>query len=131
MTIQVGWDNNEQQHIVRIVFQRGWTWNDLNQAVKQADALIISQSHRVDLLIDIQEAGGIPGDFITRAGELFAQGEARANEGQKVVVGAGTLIRIAYKTFLRVYGSKLEGRPFIFADTLESARVLLALPSSA
>lgn len=130
MTIQVGWDNNEQS-IVRIVFQRGWTWNNLNQAVKQADELIISQPHRVDLLIDIHEAGGIPGDFISRAGEIFAQGgEARANEGQKVVVGAGTLIRIAYKTFLRVYGSKLEGRPFIFADTLESARALLALPSS-
>lgn len=130
MNIQVGWDNNEHT-IVRIVFQHGWTWGDLRQAVSQADALIISQPHTVHLLIDIHEAGGIPGDFITRAGELFAQGEARHNEGQKVVVGAGTLIRIAYKTFLRVYGNHLDGRPFTFADSLESARTLLALPSSA
>lgn len=130
MPIQVSWDSNAHT-IARITFQRGWTWGDLHQAVKQADALIISQPHTVNLLIDIREAGGIPGDFITRAGELFAQGEARSNEGQKVVVGAGALIRMAYKGFLRVYGSRMEGRPFIFADSVEAARELLAHPSTA
>ena len=125
MKINVAWDNNDHQ-IVRIVFQRGWTWQDLHDAVKQADKLITSESHTVNLVIDIHDAGGIPGDFISRAGELFAQGDARSNEGQKIVVGAGTLIRIAYKGFLKVYGSKLEGRPFIFADNLDTARAMLS-----
>ena len=40
----------------------------------------------VNLVIDIHDAGGIPGDFISRAGELFAQGDARSNEGQKIVI---------------------------------------------
>ncbi len=130
MQINVGWDGTDHR-IVRIVFQRGWTWQDLHQAVYQADALITSEPHTVHLVIDIHDAGGIPGDFISRAGELFAQGEARSNEGQKIVIGAGTLIKIAYKGFLKVYGRKLEGRPFVFADNLDEARAMLAAPSSA
>ena len=125
MKIEVAWDNNDHR-IVRIAFQRGWTWQDLQQAVERADQLIISKVHTVHLVIDIQNAGGIPGDFISRAGELFAQGDARSNEGQKIVIGAGALIRMAYKGFLKIYGSKLEGRPFTFADNLEAARALLA-----
>jgi len=125
MQINVAWDNNDHR-IVRIVFQRGWTWQDLHQAIQQADQLIRSEPHTVNLVIDISEAGGIPGDFISRAGELFAQGEARSNEGQKIVIGAGTLMRMAYKGFLKVYGSKLEGRPFIFADNLDTARAMLS-----
>ena len=101
------------------------------RAIEQADQLITSENHTVHLVIDIHDAGGIPGDFISRAGELFAQGGARSNEGQKIVVGAGTLMRMAYKGFLKVYGSKLEGRPFIFADNLDAARTILATPSSA
>ena len=130
MQINVAWDNTDHR-IVRIVFQRGWTWQDLHHAVQQADELIISKPHTVHLVIDIQDAGGIPGDFITRAGELFAQGDARSNEGQKIVIGAGALIRIAYKGFLTVYGNKLEGRPFAFADNLDAARAMLAAYSSA
>ena len=131
MQINVAWDNNDHR-IVRIVFQRGWTWQDLRQAVQQADQLITSETHTVHLVIDIHDAGGLPGDFMSRAGELFAQGgDARSNEGQKIVIGAGTLIRMAYKGFLAVYGSKLEGRPFTFADNLDAARAMLATPSSA
>ena len=128
MKIVVGWDSSEHD-VVRIGFQRGWTWQDLRQAVEEADQLITSQAHTVHLIIDIHEAGGIPGDFISRAGELFAQGDARDNEGQKIVIGAGSLIRMAYKGFLAVYGSKLEGRPFQFADNLNSARAMLATAS--
>ena len=130
MPINVGWDSSDHR-IVQIVFQRGWTWLDLNLAVRQADELITSQPHTVHLVIDIHDAGGLPGDFISRAGELFAQGDARSNEGQKIVIGAGTLIKIAYKGFLKVYGNKLEGRPFIFADTLDEARAMLVAASSA
>jgi hypothetical protein len=130
MQINVGWDNSDHR-IVRIVFQRGWTWQDLRQAIHQADELINSEPHTVHLVIDIHDARGLPGDFITRAGELFAQGEARSNEGQKIVIGAGTLIRMAYKGFLKFYGNKLEGRPFTFADNLDEARAMLATLSSA
>ncbi|MBN8620158.1 MAG: hypothetical protein J0L63_14715 [Anaerolineae bacterium] len=124
MNIDVEWDNREQT-IIRILFRRGWQWAELEEAIRQADTYITSVPHTVHLLIDIQEAGGVPADVITRAGNLFEQGEARTNEGQKVIVGAGMLIQAAYRAFLKVYGTQMAGRPFQFADSPEAARQML------
>lgn len=129
MQIEVKWDN-ETKTAVYLKLQRGWTWPDLRQAIEQADELITSVPHKVNLIIDIREAGGLPRDFMSAAGDIFAQGgEARSNEGKKIVVGAGALIRTAYKGFLAVYGSQLQGRPFTFAGSLEDARLLASAPT--
>lgn len=124
MHITVDWDN-ENRTIIRFQFQRGWTWDNLRAAIGQADDLITSVDHPVNLVIDIREAGAIPADFMSGATDIFASGEARANEGVKVVVGAGRLVRMAYDALRRLYGSKLEGRPFLFASSLEEAYKLL------
>jgi hypothetical protein len=125
MPIQVQWEDTAHT-LVRLQFERGWTWNDLYAAVEQADRLITSVPHTVHLLIDIRHAGGLPGDFMRRAGDLFAQGEARANEGRKVVIGAGPLIRAAYSGFLKVYGGQMKNRPLLFAGDMDEARRLLS-----
>lgn len=124
MPILVQWDNPEKS-IVRLEFERGWDWDVLKQAIQQADDLITSVSHTVHLIIDISKAGGLPRDFMTAAGDLFEQGEARANEGEKIVVGAGMLIRAAYAGFQAVYGYRLATRPFQFVGNLEEARNLV------
>jgi hypothetical protein len=128
MHITVEWANTEHS-IVDIIFQRGWDWDMLTTAVEQADALITSVPHTVHLLIDIRQAGGLPGDFITRAGSLFAQGDARPNEGRKIVIGANGLIRMAYGAFLAVYSTQMAGRPLEFAATPEAAQHLLHTPA--
>lgn len=124
MAITVNWADAEQS-IINLEFQPGWTWDDLYVAIRQADALIISVDHTVHLLIDIRKAGGLPGDFMRVAGDIFDSGEARANEGQKVVVGAGRLLQMAYGAFLRVYGHRLKNRPFHFTGSLDEAYALL------
>ena len=124
MAIQVRWESTARNAIY-LEIQRGWTWPDLHEAIHQADQLITSVPHTVHLLIDIRKAGGLPRDFMTAAGDIFAQGEARTNEGQKIVIGAGMLIRAAYSGFLAVYGRQLQGRPFIFADSLDEARAMV------
>ncbi len=128
MQIEVKWDN-EIKTAIYLKFQRGWTWPDLRSSVEMADQLIVSVPHTVHLIIDIREAGGLPRDFMSAAGELFEQGAARSNEGKKIVVGAGALIRTAYKGFLAVYGSQMQGRPFTFAGSLEDARLLANAPT--
>jgi hypothetical protein len=125
MSIQVTWADTAHT-IVHLQFAPGWGWADVNAAIQQADTMIISQPHPVNLLIDIREAGRLPGNFMQMAGDLFSQGEARPNEGKKIVIGAGALIRMAYKGFLKVYGHKLQGRPLLFADSLNEAQTLLA-----
>lgn len=124
MGIQVAWANPDQT-ILQLEFRRGWTWEDLYGSIQQADDLITSVPHTVHMLIDIREAGGLPRDFMKVAGDVFASGEARANEGQKIVVGANALIQMAYKGFLTVYGHKLQNRPFLFAPTLDAAYTML------
>lgn len=126
MQIEVRWDN-EAKTVIYLKFQRGWSWPELRRAVETADQLIISVPHTVHLMIDIREAGGLPRDFMSAAGELFEQGSARPNEGKKIVIGAGALIRTAYKGFLAVYGRQMQGRPFTFAATLDEAREIAGL----
>lgn len=122
MSIQVDW---LQPAIIHIRFQRGWSWQDLHKAIQQADTFIGSVSHTVHIIIDVSAGGRLPRDFIRAAGDIFAQGEARANEGQRVVVGANGLIRAAYGGLQRVYGHKLNGRPFLFASSVADAHMLL------
>lgn len=124
MGINVAW-TDATQTVIKLDFQRGWTWDDLYAAIKQADSLIISVPHRVDMIIDISHAGGLPRDFMKVAGDVFDSGEARANEGYKIVVGASGLIQFAYNGFVKVYGHKLQNRPFQFASSLEAAYTML------
>ncbi|MCB9457710.1 MAG: hypothetical protein H6671_17130 [Anaerolineaceae bacterium] len=126
MSITTAWGNPEQT-VIHLTFKRGWTWAQLKTAVAQADDLLTSVDHTVDLLIDIREAGGVPGDFLSAAGELFASGEARANEGRKIVLGAGPLIRTAYNGLVRVYGYRMKNRPFVFAANWSQAQGMLGL----
>lgn len=124
MSIQIKWANPEQTAIL-LEFERGWSWDDLYGAIKRADNLITSVSHTVNLIIDIRQAGGLPRDFMRVASDVFEQGEARPNEGMKIVVGAGWLIQGAYNTFQKVYGHRLQNRPFIFASSLDEAYTML------
>jgi hypothetical protein len=124
MGIQVAWTNPDYR-VMKLDFQRGWTWDDLYAAIQQADDLITSVEHRVHMIIDISHAGGLPRDFMRVAGDVFDSGDARPNEGQKIVVGASGLIQFAYNGFLKVYGHKLQNRPFQFAPSLEAAYNLL------
>ncbi len=127
MNILIDWHNNEQ-NAIHLRFERGWTWDHLQQAIRQADTMIESVPHTVHLIIDLRNGGGVPGDFMSVAGDIFAQGEARANEGQRVVVGAGMLLRAAYRGLLAVYGGQLAERPFLFAASLDEARQMLYQP---
>lgn len=122
MSIQVGWLNPS---VIHIKFRRGWNWDDLYAALEQADTFIGSVSHTVHVIIDVSGGGRLPSDFIRAAGDLFAQGEARTNEGQRVVVGANGMVRMAYGGLQRVYGHRLSDRPFLFASSLEDAHALL------
>ena len=125
MTIHVKWANLEKTAI-HLELERGWSWDDLYKAIQGADDLLTSVPHKVDLIIDISHAGGIPGDFMRVAGDVFASGKARSNEGKKIVVGAGWVIKGAYNTFLKVYGSQLKNRPFIFASSMDEAKTMLS-----
>jgi hypothetical protein len=124
MHVNVTWQDNAKT-LVRIQLLKGWTWNEVKQALRQVDEMIASVPHTVNVLIDLREGGGIPRDFLAVAGELLHDGEARPNEGEKVVIGANFLMKTAYRGFQSLYKNKLENRPIYFADSVENAQALL------
>jgi hypothetical protein len=129
MCIDVRW-SDQTDRAIQLTFQPGWSWADLYAAVQQVDAWIVGAPHAVHLLIDLREAGPLPRDFMTVAGDLLTTGEARPNEGMRIIIGAGRLLRIAYGGLARVYGARITERPLHFVATPEDARALLAAQES-
>lgn len=123
MGIVTLWDDAAQTR-VRVEFESEWTWTELESAIEVTDSFIASVEHVVDIIIDV-EGSSLPKDFMNAAKNLLANPEARSNEGRRIVVGAGKVIRTAYQTLQKTFGSKLQGREVLFADDLAQARAIL------
>ena len=92
--------------------------------MQKADRLIGSVEHCVDLIIDL-EGTAIPRDIMTAAKTLLASGEARPNEGARVVVGANGAIRTIYQTIQKTFNNAVEGREILFAPNMADARAII------
>ena len=105
-------------------FESEWSWNDLEEAVQKADALIVSVEHFVDLIIDL-EGASIPKDIMNAAKALLSSGEARPNEGARVVVGANGAMKTIYQGIQKAFGTQVEGREILFAPSVTDARAII------
>ncbi len=123
MAIVTRWDNKKKT-IILLEFESEWTWDELEEAVRKADSLIGSVEHFVDLIIDL-EGAAIPRDILTGAKNLLASGEARPNEGARVVVGANGALRTIYQTLQKTLNNDAEGREVLFAPNLSDARAII------
>jgi hypothetical protein len=123
MAIVTRWDNKKKT-IILLEFESEWTWSELETAVQKADELIGSVEHFVDLIIDL-EGASIPRDVLTGAKNLLASGEARPNEGARVVVGANGALRTIYQTIQKTFNNGVEEREVLFAPSLSDARAII------
>lgn len=123
MAIVTRWDNKKKT-VVLMEFESEWSWEELEEAVRRADTLIGSVGHFVDLIIDL-EGTAIPKDVFSAAKTLLASGEARPNEGARVVVGANGAIKTIYQTLQKTFNSAVEGREILFAPNLSDARAII------
>ena len=123
MAIVTRWDNKKKT-VILLEFESEWNWEELAGAVHKADQLIGSVEHFVDLIIDL-EGTTIPRDVLTAAKTLLASGDARPNEGARVVVGANGAIRTIYQTIQMTFNSAVEGREVLFAPNMADARAIV------
>lgn len=123
MGINTRWDNRDCTTIL-LEFETEWTFSDLEAAIQQMDTMITSVLHRVDVLIDV-EGAAVPKDVMNMAKMLLGSGEARANEGHRMVVGANGIIRQGYTALRKLFAGRLKGREVLFADDLSHARAVL------
>jgi hypothetical protein len=123
MAINTKWDDTKQTRVL-VEFETNWTWAELDDALAAIDRLILSVSHTVDIIIDL-EGSSIPKDFLNAAKNILANPERRDNEGSRVVVGASDWMRTAYQTLKGAFGKQLAGREVLFANDLSHARTML------
>ncbi|MCY3572856.1 MAG: hypothetical protein OXG92_12020 [Chloroflexi bacterium] len=123
MAIVTRWDNKQKSAIL-LEFESEWTRADLEAAVKKSDQLIGSVDQVVHLIIDL-EGTSMPSDILSVARDLLSAGEARPNEGARVVVGANGAIRTGYQMLQKTLLSAVEGREVLFAASLADARAIL------
>ena len=123
MAIVTRWDNKQKSAII-LEFESEWTRADLEAAVQTTDRLIGSVDGVVHLIIDL-EGTSIPSDILSLARDLLSAGEARPNEGARVVVGANGAIRTGYQMLQKTLLSAVEGREVLFAASLADARAIL------
>ena len=123
MAIVTRWDNKKKS-VILLEFESEWTWEELEEAVERADRLIGSVEQFVDLIIDL-EGTSIPRDILTAAKTLLASGEARPNEGARVVVGANGAIKTIYQTIQKTFNNAVEGREVLFAPNMADARAIV------
>lgn len=123
MAIVTRWDDKKKS-IVLLEFESEWSWEELETAVLEADGMICSVQHFVDLIIDL-EGTSIPKDIFSAAKTLLDSGEARPNEGVRVVVGANGALKTIYQTIHKTFNSAMDGREILFAASLADARAII------
>lgn len=123
MAINTRWDDKKKS-IVLLEFETEWSWADLEEAIQKADALIGSVENFVDLIIDL-EGTSIPKDIMSAAKALLASGEARPNEGARVVVGANGAMKTIYQALQKTLNTAVDGREILFAPSISDARAII------
>ena len=123
MAIQLAWDDDDHR-IIQIQVEGRWTWDELENALRRTITMMDSVAHKVDFIIDVSRSHMLPGGA-TQAAQNVASPQTHRNEGIKVIVGANTLIRLAYEAYRRINRSLGKEQVFLFAKSQEDARATI------
>lgn len=121
MSIFSRWDN-AQKTVMHLIFEKGWTWHDYQQATDEIDIMLSSASGQVHLIVDIRSAPTLPsGAALTEI--LRDLSAATDNMGIVVVVGASKTLQLMTRAGQKLsHGTTHHVR---FAVDLEDARQIL------
>ncbi len=120
MPVSVIWDN-EEQTIIRYVFEGRWTLDELFVVMEQEDQMIASVEHMVDIIVDFQNSGTVPDHLIANFPKIFESSSAsHPNVGITVIVGAAGFAEMLANIFSKVFTR------MVTASTLEQARAIIA-----
>ena len=121
-SIAVVWDNPEQT-VVRLDFERGWTWPAYDFAVDDAYALIESTTSRVDIVFNLLGGPQMPFYYVFSHLRRTLR-QLPDNSGCLIIVDGDTTARALLSVFFRtIVGA---GRGIVFVSSLDEARACLA-----
>jgi hypothetical protein len=119
MSIEVGWDNNDKKTL-RFIFEGKWDWDDLRSAKLQAEDLMDTVDHPVNVIVQMPTIV-LPRGFLRHVKKMGRY--VHRNTGTIVFVSSASiyieLVHIAWKLISR------PNLPYRFAPSLEAARRML------
>lgn len=125
MGVNVQWANPERT-IIYFVFERQWSWDDMQDARAEQHAMLAEVPHLVDVIMDFTESSLLPRNPIAHLRGLSTG--RPPNTGIVILVGANVLIQ----TVARMYGRLYSGEHLRFdaVPTREQARTLITVHRS-
>jgi hypothetical protein len=122
MSIFSRWDN-AQKTVMHLVFEKGWIWQDYQQAAHEIEIMLSSVNAPVHMIVDIRSAPTLPSG--SALAEIMRDFSAAPNSvGIFVVVGASNVLQLMLRT-----GQKLSRATTThhirFATDLEDAHQIL------
>lgn len=124
MTITVTWDNDDRT-VVYIRAEGAWTWDEFHAGLAEANVLIRSVEHSVDIishLVDAEAQKLPPGAF---AQWRRAMSNHPHNAGLIIIVPGSPMVQVFTSTFLNMLGSWYPLK-FASTPTVGEARALAA-----
>ncbi|NDJ77945.1 MAG: hypothetical protein GYB65_16975 [Chloroflexi bacterium] len=120
-SITTEWDN-EQKTAIRVTYQPGWTWDDVEHNMTVELELLESVSHRVDVIEDFRGTRLPPGAVRQLPKIAESPPYTHPNSGLVIMVGDVTFLDKLVAIYKSVYGraQKLHTQP-----DLDAARAFI------
>ena len=123
MGISVNWAN-EEQTIVRWIFDGPWTWQDFLDAQTQSNALLATVDHRVDIVGNLINSPSLPANALSAYKGVLKR--AAPNIGLIVLVGSSSFVKAMVRTFNSIFRGSAPGTNFAFANSEAEAFEVIA-----
>jgi hypothetical protein len=122
MSIFSRWDN-PQKTVMQVVFEKGWTWMDYQQAEDEIEAMLDNTSGEVNLIVDMRSAPTLPSG--SALSEIISSLSLTPTKvGIVVIVGASKVMQIILRTTKKL-SRDTTGNHIRFAQDPENAREIL------
>jgi hypothetical protein len=116
------WDNDGKT-IMRVTYQPGWTWDDLDGNLLLEEEMLNSVDHKVDVIADFRGTQLPPGAISRLPKIAQSPPYTHPNSGAMVMVGSPAFMKEVVGVYKRVYG---QAAKLTMVHDLDEARALIA-----
>jgi hypothetical protein len=120
MSVTIKWDN-EERTALRYTFTGCWQWQEFQETFGQAQQMLRSVRHAVDVIADFHESSCAPTEVLARL--AYVGNCPPKNLRRSVIVGTKAFAMTSFAVFSAFYTQ--QARACQFAYTLDRARSLL------
>lgn len=121
MSIRYDWYNADNT-VIRLVFEKEWTWDDYINIQALLFAMIDTVNHSVHYLVDVSAVRSLPLSALSKLPTIFSRNHPR--RGKTVIFGANPIVQNIWNLLRKVLPQMHEPR-YVFVPSIIEAEALL------